>query len=123
MTFGRWAASPNGDGLLLRHGELELHVPTPRLETPANVLVGIRPEHARLWDDRSGLLGPLTGTVEFVEALGRESLVGVRAGEARYILAAEGRIHTQIGVTVQFGLQPGRLYLFDPESTRALGQI
>ena len=39
--------------------------------TPGRV-VGVRPEHARPW--REGLVGPLRGTVAFVEALGRETL-------------------------------------------------
>src|SRR6201991_4973473 len=34
-----------------------------------DAVVGVRPEHARRW--REGLVGPLTGTVAFVEALGR----------------------------------------------------
>ena len=33
-----------------------------------SVVVGVRPEHARPW--REGLIGPLRGTVAFVEALG-----------------------------------------------------
>ena len=40
--------------------------------------MGVRPEHARPWADGAGLIGPLDGTVEYAEALGRETFLGVR---------------------------------------------
>jgi ABC-type sugar transport system ATPase subunit len=124
MSFARWAAARNGGGLRLRHGEVELHVGAAGSgELPSELLVGVRPEHARLWGERQDLLGPLHGQAEFVEALGRETLVGVRVGQARYVVAAEGRLRLEIGERVSFGLQPGRLYLFSSDGERSFGQI
>src|SRR5690242_14722577 len=40
---------------------------------PEGTIVGVRPEHARVW--RDGLVGPLKGRIAFVEALGRETFI------------------------------------------------
>jgi ABC-type sugar transport system ATPase subunit len=85
---------------------------------PAEAIVGVRPEFARLWED--GLAGPLEGSVEYVEALGRETFLGVRHdGETQLVLCVEGRAAAQVGDTVRFGLVREGLRLFDPETGRA----
>ena len=60
----------------LRAAEIDLSVNGASL--PPSVVVGVRPEHARPW--REGLIGPLRGQVAFVEALGRETFIGVDVG-------------------------------------------
>jgi ABC-type sugar transport system ATPase subunit len=67
------------------------------------VLLGVRPEHVRLWSD--GLLGPIDGRVAYVEALGRETLVGVdtEAG-ARLVTVLEGRARIEVGEPLRLGL-------------------
>ena len=48
--------------------------------------------HARLWDGDAGLVGPAArARVEYVEALGRETFVGVAVGGARLAVFVEGR--------------------------------
>jgi ABC-type sugar transport system ATPase subunit len=66
-------------------------------------LLGVRPEHVRLWSD--GLLGPIEGRVAYVEALGRETLVGVdtEAG-ARLVTVLEGRASVEVGEPLRLGL-------------------
>jgi ABC-type sugar transport system ATPase subunit len=66
-------------------------------------VVGVRPEHVRPWAD--GLVGPIAGRVAFVEALGRETLVGVdtEAG-ARLVSAVEGRAGYTVGEPIRVGL-------------------
>jgi ABC-type sugar transport system ATPase subunit len=66
-------------------------------------VVGVRPEHVRPWAD--GLVGPIAGRVAFVEALGRETLVGVdtEAG-ARLVAAVEGRAAYTVGEEIRVGL-------------------
>jgi len=76
--------------------------------------VGIRPEFARLWQD--GLHGPFEGTVDYVEALGRETFLGVGG----IVLQVEGRAAAQVGETVRYGLVRAGLRRFDPETGRAL---
>jgi ABC-type sugar transport system ATPase subunit len=81
-------------------------------------VVGVRPEHARRW--RDGLVGPLKGTVAFVEALGRETFFGVDVAGSRLVVFAEGRAAAEPGEEIEFGLVPAGLRYFDPGSGRAL---
>jgi ABC-type sugar transport system ATPase subunit len=91
------------------------------LGAPAEATVGVRAEHARPWGDGDGLIGPLEGGVEYVEALGRETFLGVRHDEhTRLVLCVDGRSPAQPGDTVAFGLVPEGLRYFDAETGRAL---
>jgi ABC-type sugar transport system ATPase subunit len=66
-------------------------------------LVGVRPEHVRPWAD--GLLGPIEGRVAYVEALGRETLVGVETDAgATVVTVLEGRARIEVGERVRLGL-------------------
>jgi len=78
-------------------------------------VVGVRPEFARPWQD--GLLGPLEGRVEYVEALGRETFVGVRADtDTLLVVEVDGRARVQPGESFRFGLVADGLRYFDPET-------
>jgi ABC-type sugar transport system ATPase subunit len=81
-------------------------------------VVGVRPEHARVW--RDGLIGPIRGQVAFVEALGRETFIGVDVGPARLVVFEEGRASRDIGEELEFGLVPDGLRYFAPDSGAAL---
>jgi ABC-type sugar transport system ATPase subunit len=88
---------------------------------PGDVLVGVRPEHARPWAEGAGLIGPFEGVVEYAEALGRETFLGVRRdGGPRLVLCVEGRSGAQPGDRVVYGLVPDGLRYFDAESGRAV---
>jgi len=92
------------------------------LGAPADAIVGVRPEHARPWAEGNGLAGPLDGWVEYVEALGRETFLGVRHGDdTRLVLCVEGRSAAQAGDTVAYGLVREGLRYFDADTGRALG--
>jgi len=82
------------------------------------VIVGVRPEHARVW--RDGLAGPIRGKVAFVEALGRETFIGVDVGDARLVVFEEGRATRDVGDELEFGLVPDGLRYFEPETGAAL---
>lgn len=89
------------------------------LTLPRNgAVVGVRPEHVRPW--REGLIGPLRGRVAFVEALGRETFVGVDVGEARLVVFEEGRAVRDVGDEIEFGLVESGLRYFSSESGAAL---
>jgi len=92
------------------------------LRTAPETIVGVRPEHARTWAEGDALLGPLDGEAEYVEALGRETFIGVRHDEeTRLVLCVEGRSAVQPGDRVSYGLVREGLRFFDPESGRARG--
>jgi hypothetical protein len=74
----------------------------------------VRPEFARLWQD--GMAGPFEGEVEYVEALGRETFLGVDG----LVLQVEGRAAAQVGDAVRYGLVRDGLRRFDPKTGAAL---
>ena len=127
MTFATLGASRDGDQLLLRRGDLSLTLPAAHLpadHVPAEVIVGIRPEHTGLWHDGDGRVGPIAGRVEYVEMLGRETLIGlVTGGDQHFTVLADADSPLKPEEQASFGFEPGRLYLFDPETQRALGVV
>jgi ABC-type sugar transport system ATPase subunit len=85
---------------------------------PGDAVVGVRPEFAKPW--RDGLIGPFDGSVEYVEALGRETFVGVRADtDTLLVVGVDGRPRVQPGEMFRFGLDRDGLRYFDPETGRA----
>jgi multiple sugar transport system ATP-binding protein len=91
---------------------------------PADVVLGVRPEHTRLWDGAADVIGPIDGRVEYAESHGRETLVGVVApGESRFIVVIDGLAHVEPGSSLRFGFRRGWLYLFDADTERALGRV
>jgi ABC-type sugar transport system ATPase subunit len=124
MSFVTASASPEADGAVrLRAGALDVVVPgAGAAGLPPEVVVGVRPECARLWDpSHPSLAGPIPGEVAFVEALGRETFVGVDVGEGlRVVVHADGRSTLLPGDRVEFGVLPGTLRYFDAADGRAL---
>jgi ABC-type sugar transport system ATPase subunit len=107
----------------LRFGEQRLSL-DGAAEVPPDVIVGVRPEHTRLWDSEANLLGPIEARVAYVESLGRETLIAVEApGDTRFVVEAEGNVRAELGETVRFGLRRGWIYLFDAGDERALGRV
>jgi ABC-type sugar transport system ATPase subunit len=116
MSLARFRA----DGGSLVSGDLRLDV---ERAVPAEVIVGARAEHTRLWEDGAGLVGPFDARVEYEEALGRETLIGISAGENRFIVEAEGGVRVEPGDVVRFGFRRGSLHLFDAADERSIGRV
>jgi ABC-type sugar transport system ATPase subunit len=79
-------------------------------------VIGVRPEHVRLWAD--GLSGPIDGRVAYVEALGRETLIGVDTDRGRLVAAVEGRARLDVGAPIRLGLVESGLRRFGPDGRR-----
>jgi ABC-type sugar transport system ATPase subunit len=123
MSLTRAGATRENGRTRLVFGDLRLDAGEAP-ELPVEVVVGVRPEHARQWGDDPGLLGPIEGRVEYVESLGRETLVGVTApGDARFVVEIDGLARVEPGSSLRFGLRRGWVYLFDAGDERALGRI
>jgi ABC-type sugar transport system ATPase subunit len=123
MGLTRAGVERNGGASRLVLGDLRLDLGDVR-ELPAEVVVGVRPEHTRPWQADGGLVGPIDGRVEFTESLGRETLVGVAGpGDSRFVVAIDGLAHLEPGSALRFGLRRGWLYLFDAADERAIGRI
>jgi ABC-type sugar transport system ATPase subunit len=120
MTFLEAAAVAEDGGARLRGESVDVLLPGAT-GLPGEVTVGVRPEAARLWNGGAGgLAGPLSGTVEYVEALGRETFVGVDVGGSTLAVFVEGRAALAPGDSVEFGLVPSALRFFSPDRGSAL---
>ena len=121
--FTAAAAAADDGGVRLRGKAIDLRLPGARELPAGDVTVGVRPEGARLWRDGGGrLIGPLRGTVAYVEALGRETFVGVDVGDARLAVYEEGRTTLQPGDAVEFGLLADGLRFFSVDSGEAIAR-
>jgi ABC-type sugar transport system ATPase subunit len=121
--FDASAVGQDGGGVRLRGEAVDVLLPAaPGLN--GGVTVGVRPEAARLWNGEArGLAGPLRGTVAYVEALGRETFVGVEVGGAMLAVFQEGRAALAPGDDVEFGLVPEGLRFFSPDDGAALAYV
>lgn len=129
MAFGHFGVRSSPKGVELVCGTVCLAIPgdLPRRSDNGDgsaVLVGVRPEDARPWDSSSDLIGPLEGRVEFVEALGRETFVGVRANDQLCFTAqVPGERRMELGDPFQFGLKRGKIHIFSATGGLALGRL
>jgi ABC-type sugar transport system ATPase subunit len=123
MSFAEFAVSGDNGTRELSNGELRLRC-AATAPLPDEVLVGIRPEHALPWGSVRGLLGPVRGRVEYMEALGRETFVGVAVSdELRFVVELEGSSTVSIGEHLEFGLRPGQLHVFDRSTGVAIARL
>jgi ABC-type sugar transport system ATPase subunit len=123
MSFATLGTSREGSTWTLRAGELSLAIQAGDLDLPGEVIVGIRPEHTLTWSEGAGLIGPITGRASFVEMLGRETLIGVDAGGEPLTVLADADTRIVPGDQVVFGVETGRMFLFDPTTTEAIATV
>src|SRR4051794_28900413 len=120
MSFLDAAVSSDGNGGVRGRAD-GVDVRLPRADLPPAVTLRVRPEHARRWGDgRSDLAGPVRGSVAFVEALGRETFLGVDVGGSRVVVFEEGRSSAAPGDSIEFGVVPSGLRYFSADDGRAL---
>jgi ABC-type sugar transport system ATPase subunit len=123
MNFGEFAARSENGTLALSNDHLTIDLDTT-LNAQGKVVLGVRPEHARVWAEDAKLVGPLEGRIDYEEALGRETLLGVSVDpQTRFVVLTEGMSRARLGETVRFGLVPGKLYLFDGTTKQLLGRV
>jgi ABC-type sugar transport system ATPase subunit len=135
VTHDQVEALTLGDRIaVVNEGRLEqVGTPDEVYEDPANVfvggfigsppmsfvsgdggLLGVRPEHVRPWREGGGLLGPIEGRVAYIEALGRETLVGVETDTgATLVTVREGHARLEVGERLRLGLIAAGVRRFD----------
>jgi ABC-type sugar transport system ATPase subunit len=123
MSFATVGIGAGEGALRLSNGAFGISVPHRGAPAPSQAILGVRPEHTHLWNERDGLVGPVEGEVEFVEMLGRETLLGIRASPDVSITAfAPPARNVRAGDRLTCGFDPGSLHLFDAASEVSLGR-
>jgi sn-glycerol 3-phosphate transport system ATP-binding protein len=115
MSFVRATAAADGAAVALAAGVLPLAEPRPALAgRPLDV--GIRPEHLRPVGD--GAAG-LDAVVEWVEALGADSIARVRLADGATLdVRLPGIDEARPGDRLRLAVEPGQLHLFDVDTGR-----
>jgi sn-glycerol 3-phosphate transport system ATP-binding protein len=100
------------EGQGLRIGETLVPLPLAPPRSTGRLIVGVRPEHARLDPD-----GALDLRVEVIEALGAQKFVyGTLGPEVPLTVGIDPALHPREGERLRLSLQPGGVHFFDPES-------
>ena len=108
MSLARVGAERRNGALELVLGDVRLALATDA-DVPADVIVGARPEHTRLWDDGAGpdrADRRAASTTSRRSAARRCSASPGRRG-AKFVIEAEGHVRAEPGETLRFGLRPG----------------
>ena len=126
MSFAPFEVRANGKELELVNGNVRFVLPEALTalgsQSRSSIRIGVRPEDVVPWSSGGDLVGPQKGRVRYVEALGRETFVGVELGEGVLFtaqIAAEERIGP--GDTLELGIKRGRMYLFDESDGTSVG--
>jgi sn-glycerol 3-phosphate transport system ATP-binding protein len=106
-----------GDGVELGSG-IVVPLPEPlRAGAPAQVTVGVRPEHLQAGEGP----GPVFRfKVETVEALGADSMVHGLLDASPLIARVDGHVTPRPGEALAFSVRPGKLFFFDTGSGKRL---
>jgi ABC-type sugar transport system ATPase subunit len=125
MSFARFEVRATGDGLELVNGDVRFVVPSGQTplgsQSRSAIRIGVRPEDVLTWG-AGELVGPIKGRVQYVEALGRETFVGVDAGEGvSFTAQVAGGERVDPGDVLELGFKRGRIYLFDDQDGSAVG--
>jgi ABC-type sugar transport system ATPase subunit len=124
MTLNPFEVDQSPNGVELRSNGFRLRARSLPRDLPAEVVVGVRPEHCEVWSSEAGLIGPFEGRVQTFEALGRETFIGVEtASRLQFMLQANGSTRVQIGETITFGVRAGGLYAFAADTGNALARF
>jgi sn-glycerol 3-phosphate transport system ATP-binding protein len=104
-----------------RHVALEggQRVPLPGpLDAGRPVTLGIRPEHLIPRSGGAPVVGDITLAIDLVEALGADTLAHGRigGGDRELVARLPGGVLTAAGDSMDFGIAPGEVHLFDPQS-------
>jgi multiple sugar transport system ATP-binding protein len=115
MNFVPAEVTADGRAVAIGAGAAPLRIPRPQ-EPRRKLLAGLRPEHLRL--DGSG--ERLAAGVETIEGTGSMTFIEARIGNELLNVAHAGTYETEAGAPLTLGIASEDIYLFDPETGRAL---
>jgi multiple sugar transport system ATP-binding protein len=117
-------ASEDG-GAVLRRGGFCVRVPERFMAAATahgsrEMIVGLRPEHLTVANGSAPNAATIPADVDVVEYLGDEQLVHLHSGEIELVAKVPVEPRLTAGQSITLALPLEKLYLFDPESERAL---
>ncbi|RLD10265.1 glycerol-3-phosphate ABC transporter ATP-binding protein [candidate division KSB1 bacterium] len=120
-------------GNLQRNGTLQFKTPDFQINlTPAHeqllksyqkseVILGIRPEHFELYEQKLHNTYPtLDAEIEVVEPMGAETYAYLKAGKTSLSARFQSSEAIESGKKVKLALVPEKIHFFDPETERAI---
>jgi multiple sugar transport system ATP-binding protein len=128
MNLIRGKLRESGDGLIFKEtdeGVLEIKLPNrPEARDFAGreVIAGVRPEDIQIVSTPPRQGSPrYRALLDVVELTGADALAHIETGAHRLIAITQGTIGSEeAGHRVQFEIDPARVHLFDPETTRRI---
>ncbi|WFO74641.1 ABC transporter ATP-binding protein [Desulfurococcaceae archaeon MEX13E-LK6-19] len=87
------------------------------------VIMGIRPEHIYPQDavpSRAKELAEAEGVVDFVEALGSDTIVHINTGSHIIVMKISGTYHANVGDRMKFMIDLDKLHVFDKNTEKAI---
>ena len=114
-----------GEGGTIKAGGIDVAVPADRFDLPAagnEVVLGVRPEDIvpEGHGTRPGLGADFTGTVEFAEMLGDQSLLFTSLGGTEVVARMQHPRAVETGETVKFRIDGARAHVFDKNTQNSL---
>ena len=113
-----------GDGLMLGQSKLTLSgEPAKAAATqPAgsDLTIGFRPEHLEISTDGGDQAVRFPAVVDVVEYMGNDELIHARAEGNDIVALIPSNRNVKAGEQVEFSVPLGKLFVFDPESEKAL---
>jgi multiple sugar transport system ATP-binding protein len=105
-----------GRGMLHLAGDAVLNLDMRRLHSaPADVVLGVRPEHARITAAHEP--GTIAATVRAVEFTGADTLVSCVCAGAAVQVMLRGKLKLASGAAIGLALPPEHLHVFDARTT------
>ncbi|WP_125152336.1 ABC transporter ATP-binding protein [Clostridium rectalis] len=80
------------------------------------MILGIRPENLKIWDEKKGEKYDIKGVVDVTELMGAESYIYIKVGELSFTARVNGNTPFQKGDEIKFSFDDNRVYFFDKET-------
>ena len=127
MNFIDVTVEVNDNGVILDAGSFTIPLPEKYKSILNNyngrtVILGIRPEHIYIEQyvpSNTRVIG-LNGKVDFIEALGSDTILHVRVDDKIVIVKTPGEVRVKLGDNVRIYLNEDAIRLFDKHSGNAL---
>ncbi len=123
MNFFDGAVAEKNGGLVLDAGFYRAPLSKEKQSlAPGSYLVGLRPEHIRVMEERTENGVVLSGKLLLTEVIGSDTIVHIDVGDKTLEVFTPGIYRQAMGKELSVSFDPQALYLFEKESGRLIGR-